>query len=423
MELKLNQNFKKIFTILGASTLMGAPLKAMNLSTPFTLESAEVLPKKIRNLTIASFSTEVTDKYNGFGTVAPIGDGFNKSITWQDLVSAQKAGYDRSSLKGYVLSKSYNMSDVVGTAHGVVDTRVTATVPVLAYGVTEKLTMALVVPIIYTNINVATGWDANQSFNAAITRFAQDGKNYRILDNKQKLDNVIVSDVASKSYAPLQNESRTDMGDITLAAKYRILKNDKWTSALTAKLVMPTGRTADVNKLVDVPTGAGIWDLGIAGTTAYEINPKLSLVSQLSYLNQLPQYMSKRIPVRSDSVATPDIDQSTYIKYGDIFGGQIGPKYKFGRMYTIGGALAYQYKAPDMASGDQYDSYRYEWLTKDTEQIMFSTHIVAGISTIALYHAHVFPVPMEINIGYANVLSGKNVNITELYSGTLALFF
>ncbi len=408
---------------LVASSLFIFQAQAGSLFVPFTLDSTEVLPKGVRNLAIAGFTTQITDGQNGFGTVQPIGGGLNKSVTWGDLIRAQKSGYDRNSLQGYVESKGYSMGDVVGRSSGAVDTRVTATIPVVAYGVSDNFTVAAVVPILYSNVNVTTGWAANDDFNQAIAKFAADGKNYRIASNQQKLMNVVTTDVDAKNYAPLRNESRTDLGDITLAGKYRIMKNDDFALALVPRLVLPTGRVADVDKLVDVASGSGIWDIGISAVSSYEFNGKWAMLASVGYLNQLPTYMARRVPIQTDSAATPDVDSSTYVKLGDIFTGQIGPKFRASRLITLGSELGYQYKAPDLYSGDRYDGARYGWMSTNTEQVMFSGQLGASFSTVPLYLAKSFPVPFEASLSYANVFSGRNVNITELYSGALSLFF
>jgi hypothetical protein len=294
---------------------------------------------------------------------------------------------------------------------------------VLAFGITDNFTLAAVVPILYSNTNVATGWTADQSFGQALAKFAADGKNYRITANQDKLMNVVTTDVAAKSYSPLQNESRTDVGDVTLAGKYRVVKNDDFAMAIVPKLILPTGRKADVDKLIDVASGSGVWEVGVSAISAYEFNGKWSLVSSVGYVNQLPAYMAKRVPIQTDSVATPDVDSSTYVKLGDIFSGQIGPKFKVSRLFTLGGELGYQYKAPDLYSGDRYEAARYSWMSTNTEQVMFSSQVGLHFSTVPLYMAKTFEVPLELGISYANVFSGRNVNLTELYSGVISLFF
>ena len=406
-----------------ALLLASSIAQSATLFAPFSMDSTEVLPKGIRNLTVATFTTGISDAKNGWSNDKPVGDAFNKAVTWGDLVNAQKAGYDRNSLQGYLQSKGYAMSDVVGSGTGVVDIRVTATVPVLAYGITENLTLAAVVPILYSNLNVSTGWNANQDFNQAIAKFAADGKNYRILQNQQKLMNVIASDVASKGYAPLENETRTGLGDVTLAGKYRAIKTDNYALAIVPKVVLPTGQTADVNKLIDVAPGSGVWNLGISAIQSYQFDGQLSIVQSIGYTRQLPLYRAKRIPFDPTMTSSPDVDESTRVQLGDVYSGQVGPKYKITPLFTIGGALAYQYKAPDVYSGDQFESGRYDWMSINTEQVMFSGQVGLNFSTISLYKAHTFAVPLEMNLSYANVFSGRNVNTTELYSAALSLFF
>ena len=153
------------------------------------------------------------------------------------------------------------------------------------------------------------------------------------------------------------------------------------------------------------------------------IGGHFSLIQSLGYTHQLATYMAKRVPYDPSMTTTPDVDDSTRVQLGDIFSGQMGPKYKITPLFTVGGALAWQYKAPDVYSGSLYDSDRYDWMSINTEQVMFSGQLGLNFSTVPLYMAHNFEVPLEVSVGYANVFSGRNVNTTELYSAALSMFF
>lgn len=403
--------------------LLSSAAQAAGLFAPFTMDSTETLPKGIRNLSVLSFTTQITDAKNGWSNDKPVGDGLNETVHWSDLVTSQKAGYQRNSLQGYVQSKGHKMDESVGNTVGAVDIRVTAVVPVIAYGITDNFTLAVIVPILYSNLNVSTGWSANDNFNQAIAKFAGDGKNYRILQNRKQLENVVSTDIGSKGYAPLQNESRTGMGDMTFAAKYRIIKMDNYAVAIVPKLVLPTGETADVNKLIDVAPGAGVWDLGVSVVQSYQFNGRLSLVQSVGYQTQFTTYLAKRIPFDAIVTTSPDVDDSTKIQLGDMYGGQVGPKYKITELLTVGGAMALQYKAPDVYSGSRFESSRYDLMSMNTEQVMFSGQLGVNFSTVPLYMKHAFEIPIEATLGYANVFSGRNVNTTELYSAALSMFF
>ena len=63
------------------STFAATQAHAGGLFVPFALESAQVLPKGVRNVRVGGFTTEITDKYATGGSIAPLGDSFNKQIT------------------------------------------------------------------------------------------------------------------------------------------------------------------------------------------------------------------------------------------------------------------------------------------------------------------------------------------------------
>ena len=210
---------------------------------------------------------------------------------------------------------------------------------------------------------------------------------------------------------------------MTFAAKYRAIKTDNYALAIVPKVILPTGETADVNKLIDVAPGAGVWDLGLSVVQSYQFDGRFSLVQSVGYTTQLATYRAKRIPFDAIITTTPDVDDSTRVQLGDMYGGQIGPKYKVTELFTVGGALALQYKAPDVYTGSKFDSSHYDLMSMNTEQVMFSGQLGINFSTVPLYMKKTFEVPLEATLGYANVFSGRNVNTTELYSAALSMFF
>lgn len=414
----------KLFRCLGAlfMLLVGGTSFAGNLFAPFATDSAGVMPKKIRNLRVLGFTTEIGDKYNSSGNTVPLGNPFNQKVTWSKLIDAQPAGFARAKFKGGVRSKA-NVSDEVGIAEGAVNTRVTVTSPVLAYGVNEKLTLGLAIPVYYTNINVATGWTANTSFQKTLNEFVQEGQLNSVEKVESKLNNVVETKIANNGYKPLVNEQRQEIGDITLGGKYLVFKNDDLAAVVTPKIVFPTGRVADVDKVVDVPSGDGQFDIGIGSVLEYTVTGRLSFNSSVNLLHQLPTTKAKRVPVSADESLTPDVDQTTFEKIGDIYALGMGSKYKVHELVTVGTGYTLQYKQSDVYSGSQFAGGRYDYLEKDTEQVMQSVLIGLTGSTIPLFRSNKFPVPLEASLNYASVFAGRNVNKVNLTSFELAAFF
>ena len=64
-------------------------VQAGGLSSPFSLDSAGVLPKGIRSVRLATFTTELTQKFDGTGAPVGLAYKFNRDVMWKDLINAQ----------------------------------------------------------------------------------------------------------------------------------------------------------------------------------------------------------------------------------------------------------------------------------------------------------------------------------------------
>lgn len=411
----------RLFVILALSSAAHLAF-AGNVFAPFSLDSASVMPKGIRSFRVLGFSTEVDDRWNGFGGYEGLASRFNKQISYGELVDALSTD-ERAQLKGYLLSKDVSMADSVGTARGVVNSRLTTTVPVLAYGVTERFTAAVIVPILYTNTNVSTGWAPSEGFQGKLDGLSAEGKHNQKLSFESRLQNVISTKLAGYGYRPLESERRQELGDVTLGGKYLVHKTDDFAVAVSSKLVLPTGRQSSVEKLIDIAPGDGQTDIGVGAMAEWQATGRISFMSSVSATHQLPSHRPKRVPIIEGEAPTPHVDYDVEEKLGDIFGGTIGSRYRFSDPWSVGAQYVFQYKEPDRYSGSAFEAQRYGWMSFETEQELQSAQAALTFSTVPLYKAKRFAVPLETTLTYVASLGGRNTSKAELVAWELALFF
>jgi Putative MetA-pathway of phenol degradation len=413
------------FSLTVAMTLLTASQAfAGGLFAPFALDSAQVMPKGVRSIRLGGFTTEITDKYDGGGTIVPLADSFNKQITWKELIDSTPGGFERGQFKGGLESMGVDLNSVVGDARGVVDTRLTTTLPIAAYGVTQKLTVAVAVPIIYSNLNVDTGWAANEQFQQTVNMMANEKGFYnKVLSYEDQLQNVVNTKIANLGYKPLVNDRHTDVGDVTLAAKYQVFSRPKFAVAISPRVVAPTGRTADVDKVVDVAGGDGQWDLGLSAAADYIPNGNFTLTGALGYTYQVASTRAKRLPVSEDDTLSADKDERTHEKLGDLMGASLGGRFRLHKLVTFGTGYGFQYKLKDSYSGGQYAAERYDILEDDTEQHMHSGTVGLTFSTIPLFRAKQFALPLDASVAFTRVFGGRNVGHLDLTALELVSYF
>ena len=315
------------------------------------------------------------------------------------------------------------MSDTAGEASGWIDSRVTATIPTLAYGVSDRWTVGLAVPILYSNMHPTTGWTADPNFQAQLNALGANGYHNKTLSYQGDLQNPIATELRNYCYDPLVDQSQTGLGDIVIAGKYMAYKQGRLAFAVSPKVSLPTGRAQDVNKIVDLAPGDGHVNMGVAAITDYHVMPRTTWNNTLSYTLQMPTVLAKRIPTASDNWISPDVDESAHQKLGDIMAIGTGLRYELFPAVTLGGQYSFQYKAPDSYTDNHYDPTRYHYLSTETEQTMHAFEIGLSYSTVPLYRAKRFDVPLDIGANYATVLAGRNTKKIDLVALELASYF
>ncbi|MDZ4660985.1 MAG: hypothetical protein SGJ18_05125 [Pseudomonadota bacterium] len=404
--------------------LLGAHALADGLGAPTDFESTSILPKGIRNVKLLAFSTEILSKYDSGNSVNSLGTKFQKNVTYSDLYKGKPAS-EQALSKGYMQSMGIENPETTtfGYTTGYASARVTATVPVFAFGVSEKWTTAIAIPIVYTNTFVDTGFDVTPGGQAFFGKLAEDTNVNKAKAGLQKTSNPVAAQVAALGYEPLVGQSQTSLGDIRWINKYLISKNITRSFLIKQFVTLPTGKVANPNNLMSLSTGDGQWDVGAAAVADWYMAKRLSLTTHLDYTAQLPDHIAKRIPDSSDSTLSSDTDYKTYRNLGDLIGGSLALKYEPLETTTIGLGYSVQHKYGDRYRGGQYSQSRYDYLTSDTDQDMRA--ILAGInfSTIPLFRKKSFSVPLEAKINHTEVIAGRNVAADSITALDVSVYF
>lgn len=394
---------------------------AGGIGTPMNISSASVMPKGVRTLTYKGVSTSASDKYNSSGSQVVLADPFFSEITFSNLIDGTKDPDDRGLIEAKMIEMGASLEDSLGSVKGQVNIEVQANVPVFAWGITERFTLGIAVPITRSSVNIDTGVEhKNPALHAALkqkTNIAPDKQ----VETFTKLNDPVNEKVKEYNYEPLQNETATKLGDIKLVGKYKTYEDIRNVLSLGVEVTLPTGEEENPNKVVDVPGGDGQTDVGV-NVSHDLILGKFTLASSLAYTLQLNDTVERRVPFTGLSKLSPDADSNIKRDLGDIFQASLGGKYALYGV-TLGSAYSFQYKQGDTYEGSVYDEKRYDYLAKDSVQNMHAALFSIGYDTIGLFKAKEFPVPLSLTLTHTRVFAGKNVVNDPFTTLDFSLFF
>lgn len=410
-------NLKLISSLIFSMVALGG-----NLGAPIALPAAKVMPKGVRNLNLKGIAASGSDKYSSTGEITVLSDPFFQPLSFEKIIAGTEDPSKQGEIEAAMLKVGASSSDSFGDVSGQVNLDAMISVPVFAWGITEKFTAAIAVPVIKTSLNVDTAVDQNNAslYNAMLgeLNLAPDKK----AEFVEKLSNPVNSKAKEYGYKDIQDEDETKLGDIKLVAKYLTFQNKLNAVVLGAEITLPTGRKEDLDKVVDLPGGDGQTDIGLSLNYDFNINSVLTISQLVAHTVQLKDTEEKRVPFYSGSKLTPYKDSNIKRDLGDISTYQIALKTNYEGL-AAGIGYSFQYKDKDSYTGKKYDSSWYENISKDSVQRMQNLTATLGYDTISLFKKGSFPVPLALSITYSQTFEGKNVVKDPLTVLDLSVFF
>lgn len=392
------------------------------LAAPFSLGSTQVLPKGIRSVQVTNLTTTVDGWYNDTGVTAGVAEPFNQQLSYSRLLKAESNENLKLNVESQLKNKGVDLNSIAGTSYADINTRAVVTVPTFAYGLTEKWTLAIAIPIVYTNMDVATGFVGSPQLQKLVTDFsAKSRKQTKLIESK--LTDVIATELSNKGYKPLEDEERTQMGDLTLVAKYLAYQDLNVSWAITNRFVFPTAKIRDVNRVVDPAAGDGQFDWGVDSTIVVPVNSTISVIQQVGYTIQFADTLETRIPISKEERLSTDIDPGASRDIGDQVYGSLGTQIKANDSLAFGGSYTIAYKERDQWRGTLASQDRYNVLGVETEQFLQAFFLQTSVSTIESFKRQAFPIPMTATVGVGKVTDGRNIRHDPLWSVNMSMFF
>lgn len=408
-----------LFVILCLSPL-GA--WAAGLSTPFSLNTTQVLPQGVRSVNVSGISTTVDGWYNDVGFGTGVAEPFNQQLSYGRLLKAENSEDLKMNIEAQLRNKNVPLTNIAGSSFADINTRVFATLPAIAYGITNRLTVAVAVPIVYTNMDVETGFVGTDELQSLVTDFSEKSRRQTAIV-QQKLTDVVATELANKGYKPLVDQEMTQVGDLVLVAKYLVMKGLTYSWSITNTITAPTGHVRDVNKLVDPTPGDGQWDYGITNTVEFPVTSKFRVLNNTGYTFQFNDIRETRVPISEIERASADIDYGANRDLGDQMFTSLGMIYDPVDWLSFGGAYTAAYKQRDKWTGINFSQDRYRALGVETEQWLEAVYLQTSFSTIGMYRRKRFAVPFTMTLGYGQAFDGRNIRKDPLWSLNATMFF
>ncbi len=306
-----------------------------------------------------------------------------------------------------------------------------------AYGITDRLTAGIEVPYYWVrndvkaSLNSAPGSSANVGLRtgagpgplcgsgAAVLPLACPNTRRFTTEDVQQVLGPGLPGISGFGFKRVQDFSAEGLGDIVLGAKYQYLRTDDWRLAATGGVRFPTGRQDDPDDLSDVAWSSGAYGLLARLHNDYilsnlwkekptrasdPIAAPGDLVVDFTFRYEwvLPDSATVRVAAANSLTTNRErVDRDL----GDRFEFEFTALYQVLSGLSLSGLYKYGFKLEDRISGHMgFPTQLLEKNSDSTEQVYI---VRVNYSTLPLYRAGRFPLPLNVALSYRDRFAGS----------------
>ena len=390
-------------------------------------DSAEVLPKGVFSLNAKySYYLPVTKRFDEDGKEEDLANDFNATLdssVFPDLELIEM---------GFGLpSGSASLGDsVVDFEYHLQDLKIR-----LNYGLLDKLSVGIEIPYYWNRNDVNAFLDTtnatvglNPFVPGGVAPLAIPGTRPFTTEDVQKLlgqgldtngdGNV---DIPGFGFKRFEDYNQSGLSDIQLGLRYQYLNKPSWRLAFEGGVRCPTGKIDDPDSLTDIPFGSGAWALLFRLNNDFTGVENLILNATLKYDLTLPDRVTLRVPDDPNRPITANKEKVSR-NQGDKFEIELSGIYQVFKALSFSLLYDYSFSTKDSISGNK--GFAYDSLEEESDWTAHYFTVGLTYSTIPLYVAKKFPLPMTASIEYENWFAGSN-NILkqQLFNFKLNCFF
>jgi len=388
-------------------------------------DNAEVLPKGIsRAGVLGKFYFPVDERYDPDGKEEDIAEDYNSTLdssVFPDLELVESAfGMPPGSanIGDSVVSYEYDFTLIDFT---------------YVYGITDKFTLGIKIPYWNVKNDVDAGLDTSNAtvgksalnnalapigFMDTVPLTTEDIQN--LLGNGLDINGDGTIDIEGYGYKPIENWSGSGISDMEIGARYQYLKTKNWRLAFTGGVRLPTGEIDDPDNLVDYPLGSGAYALLFQFQNDYTGIENLLLNATFRYDYYIPDTAKLRVPSDVNEPLTSNKERVDR-KYGDTIELEAMASYALPKGFGFWLLYKYGSKLKNKVDGDL--GFNYKSLEDETDRKEHVGVIGLSYSTVPLFQAKKFPIPLTVSLSYRNRFAGENLLKSQYIGFGLSVFF
>lgn len=371
-------------------------------------DDAAVLPQGRWRLRLATAYSQFTNQLNDSGISSSLGSTYSKSLDakFLSLINKNSAALFKA-VNAAPLNANISQAAELKTD---VDSMFISNTLVAEYGLTDRLSIGVIVPIIHGEIKVKSTSTPDQNFERVTNNMPDPNlkaamSQMSAATTTQGLNSLLTNQFQYSS--GLKSWSSTGVGDVEIGAKYNYYNALPLKTTFKLGTRLPTGNEKDENVLVNAGFGDGQWDIGAYHYVDYQPLSNLYFTLETGYIAQLPNSGNYRIPLSAD-LPIGMAPTSLQRKLGDYWEAGLEGNLTLQKYWTISPKYRFKQKFSDSFSGGPA-GVDLSLLENNTDELLHEGLIQLEYSNLPAVRAGQSRIPYGVTAFYRQPFAGKNV--------------
>ncbi|MDB5038512.1 MAG: hypothetical protein JWQ35_2040 [Bacteriovoracaceae bacterium] len=391
-------------------------------------DDATVLPQGRFRVRLVSSYTDLDNKYGANGELAGLGSSFSRSLDGHLLYAlTQKPELANAVRSLNAVSPGAGdalLGEQIANLNTDIKTNFFVNQFVVEYGLTSRLSVGIIVPLIHADVEVNATSTPDSTFAQKTSAMsdADPRKAIRLsMQNSMTMTSInrLLKDQFQYSNG-MNSWSGTGVGDIEIGSKFNYYRDFPLRATLKSGVRLPTGRADDPNNLFDLGFGNETYDLAAYHYVDYDILSNVMLTWEMGYTYQLPNSGGYRIPISTDlplSTSVAKLDR----KLGDYWDAGFEMNVTPIKPLILSAKYHFRQKFQDSYTGSA--GVNTATLEADTSQILHEGNFQAEYTNLAAVRAGQDRVPYGVVLFYFLPFAGENVSDSRTAGLQLKTYF
>lgn len=387
---------------------LSAPHCEAQLISSYIREQVGTLPKGRFMVSALGIQAGVGQVFDDGGAKQALSNNFNQNVTFQQITQDDPA---RSNLlTGLFQAYGLNLQNSSGRIEGQLVGRVNGMVPVLGYGITDRIGIYLNVPILTFQIQTAYRFVPSAQTSQFLTTLQQNNQGSVANEFISAMNTSLESRLYQTQYDYNPALNRSYLGDLQVSLMNVLQESTPRQGGVAVQgiAVLPTAQDRDIRDLYGLRAGDRRFGLGARGMMETRIGSGLSWFNSAQGVFLFPSNQARRFPSNPSDQLNAAVSNSTEITGGARLNAQTQLRYSFPKWVSLNVGMGYAIRMQEGYAASDVSPESLAIASARSQMSLASAFGSVDLNSIPSFLEGKFLFPAVFEIGAGIPLAGRN---------------